>query len=74
MSLYTEAPRVYCNGPGCCTMHELPAHWEYKLDAEWTCPNGHVLHLTDEYAVRHWTWRRIDETHGNSVSDSGDTK
>jgi hypothetical protein len=60
MSLYTEAPGIYCNGDGCCKTYEVGTHWEHVLDGEWTCPNDHVLKLTDEYAVRHWSWRIVE--------------
>ena len=62
MSLYTEAPTLYCPGDGCCKSYETGPHFEVKLDDEWTCPNGHILKLTDEYAVRHWTWRIVEST------------
>lgn len=67
MSLYTESPNVYCPGDGCCRRYEITAHWEYTLanDAEWECPNGHVLMLCDEDVVRHWCWR----LKGNPVAD-----
>ena len=59
---YTQSPLVYCPGAGCCRRYEITAHWEYRLEdsSEWECPNGHLLRITDEDVVRHWSWRLVD--------------
>lgn len=59
MSIYTTAPEVRCHA--CTHRFSVPSHWELKLDHELQCPECDVtLLLTDEYAVREWSWREVE--------------